>query len=323
MAFKSRDYERKYNCIICGKEFVVKRTLLHNERLCSKRCINKFNKKYPLIKKCLFCGKDFHAIKPFSKFCGYYCKNQYNEIHAPEYEYKCDNCGKTYFSKKKYGELNFCSKECYSEYDHANRFKPIIQCEICGKDMIRKYPKQRFCSMECQSKWQSLYRENTAYPRKQTTIELEIANILSKNNILFEENKKFSWYEIDLFLTKYNIGIEIMGRYWHGDTRDYSFINKIQLENIRRDKRKRTYIFNKYNFKILYLWEKDIRENPELCEKLIKLYIKNNGILNNYNSFNYYINQGEIKEKDNIEKSFMEWEDKDLKAITKDKRVTK
>ena len=42
----------------------------------------------------------------------------------------------------------------------------------------------------------------------------------------------------------------------------------------------------------MYLWEYDIVHNTKLCEELIKLYIDNNGVLDDYNSFNYsYIDQ--------------------------------
>ena len=48
---------------------------------------------------------------------------------------------------------------------------------------------------------------------------------------------------------------------------------------------------NKYNIEILYLWEDDLYKNEELCKKLIQLYIRNKGILLNYNSFNYHLNE--------------------------------
>lgn len=53
------------------------------------------------------------------------------------------------------------------------------------------------------------------------------------------------------------------------------------------DKQKHTYILNHFNIEILYLWEKDIIEYPEKCEALILEYIGNNGLLHDYNSFNY------------------------------------
>lgn len=47
----------------------------------------------------------------------------------------------------------------------------------------------------------------------------------------------------------------------------------------------------KINIEILYLWEDDLYKNEELCKKLIQLYIRNKGILLNYNSFNYHLNE--------------------------------
>lgn len=62
-----------------------------------------------------------------------------------------------------------------------------------------------------------------------------------------------------------------------------------------------TNIKNKYNIDILYLWETDVNENLELCRKLISLYVHNNGILENYHSFNYILNENNelelLKEK--------------------------
>lgn len=81
---------------------------------------------------------------------------------------------------------------------------------------------------------------------------------------------------------------------------DNDKLNNIQLNRIPKDKSKHSYIKNNYNIEILYLWESDIIDNPELCKMLIKQYINSDGILENYNSFNYS-NVGEnILLKENI-----------------------
>ena len=49
--------------------------------------------------------------------------------------------------------------------------------------------------------------------------------------------------------------------------------------------------FNNTKLIELYLWEKDINENIDLCWLLIQKYIANNGILDNYHSFNYHLDQ--------------------------------
>ena len=56
-----------------------------------------------------------------------------------------------------------------------------------------------------------------------------------------------------------------------------------------------SYVYNHFSIKILYLWETDINDNKEMCEKLILEYIKRNGDLKNYHSFNYYLDKnGEL-----------------------------
>jgi hypothetical protein len=87
--------------------------------------------------------------------------------------------------------------------------------------------------------------------------------------------------------------IEVMGDYWHAHPSKYNINNltKQQKKSIKQDKSKHTYVKKYENVEILYLWEKDINENINLCWMLIQKYIKNNGFLDNYHSFNYHLCQ--------------------------------
>lgn len=90
--------------------------------------------------------------------------------------------------------------------------------------------------------------------------------------------------------------IEVMGDFWHANPKKYniSSLRDIQKKRIPKDKAKHTYISNQYHIEILYLWEDDLYNHPELCERLISHYIKSNGILSDYHSFNYYIDKDEL-----------------------------
>lgn len=81
---------------------------------------------------------------------------------------------------------------------------------------------------------------------------------------------------------------------------NYKQLNDIQLKDTVRDKRKNTYIKKYYNINILYLWESDILNNQQLCKSLILYYIKNNGLLSDYNSFNYSLIDNKVTLKSNI-----------------------
>ena len=74
-------------------------------------------------------------------------------------------------------------------------------------------------------------------------------------------------------------------------------LNEMQKKDIARDKRKHTYILKYYDLQLLYLWESDILNEPEKCEQLIKLYIFKNGLLDDYQSYNYLFENEQLKLK--------------------------
>lgn len=77
-------------------------------------------------------------------------------------------------------------------------------------------------------------------------------------------------------------------------------MKEIHKKRIPRDKAKHTYIKKYYEIEILYLWENDIYNNIDVCVELIKKYIQKDGVLENYHSFNYHINDGILTLNNNI-----------------------
>ena len=128
-----------------------------------------------------------------------------------------------------------------------------------------------------------------------------INEVLEEMGINYISEYECRFYLIDHYLTDYNLMIEVQGDFWHCSPLLSKKANTNGVKsNVVKDKRKHTFIKNKYDIEVLYLWETDINENLELCKELIKLYIENNGILENYHSFNYVLNNGKlevIKEK--------------------------
>lgn len=116
--------------------------------------------------------------------------------------------------------------------------------------------------------------------------------LLNNMKIKYEREYNITYYSVDNYLLHDNLMIEVQGDYWHGNPNKFNdTLTKQQYKRISRDKAKHTYIKKTFGIEVLYLWENDIYNNLELCEKLIKLYIKTNGILKNYHSFNYYIDE--------------------------------
>lgn len=228
-----------------------------------------------------------------------FCNNEhywkYKKEHALKGElspsYKkiktfCTNCDKeiyvipsNYNTRNSFGDNhNFCSKECYWEY----RSKYYIGEKSISAN--RKYTdgqreKARITSLENS-------RKSSRFDSK---IQLKINDLLTKLKINYEREYIMGYYAVDNYLPDYNLIIEVMGDYWHGNPTIFNsekyLLNKIQDRGIHIDKIKSSYIKNHYGINILYLWETDIENNLEKCRELILSYIANLGILPNYHSF--------------------------------------
>lgn len=206
-----------------------------------------------------------------------------------------------------------------------------LQCSYCGKSICRlesdiKNNDNTFCNQDCKGKWMSENMKgenNPSYGRgdeiwtdemrrkkaelqikalknsdfsyRRTKPQITIDNLLDKLNITFENEYDCKYYLIDNYLTDYNLMIEVQGNFFHCNP-VMQYKNSREGKILHKDKSKHTYIKKYKEIEVLYLWEKDINENEKLCEKLILEYINNNGILENYHSFNYYLNEeGELK----------------------------
>ena len=128
--------------------------------------------------------------------------------------------------------------------------------------------------------------------RKHTNPHKKVNKILDNNNFAYENEKSCHHYSLDVALIDFGLYVEIMGDYYHSNptVEKYNSIdkmNKTQRRVWRNDKAKRSNLCKNHGVKILNLWESDINKRPELCEDLIKLFIQKDGVLDNYNSFNY------------------------------------
>jgi hypothetical protein len=121
-----------------------------------------------------------------------------------------------------------------------------------------------------------------------SNIQIITNSILNDLSVEFVNEFNAKYVSIDNYLPKYNLMIEVMGQYWHTDPRKYLEINyQRQVDRIKHDKIKNSYIKSQYDIDILYLWEEDILANPTMIKQLIQEYINKQGQLENYHSFNY------------------------------------
>ena len=88
-----------------------------------------------------------------------------------------------------------------------------------------------------------------------------------------KEIKRF----FDYYLPDHNLIIEVNGTYWHADNRIYEGkkLTNTQLHDLKVDEYKKKWACL-HGIPILYVWEKDIRENPSSVMKTLKerLYLE-------------------------------------------------
>ena len=296
---------------------------------------------------CDYCGKKI--IQPKSQikktknhFCSHECADKFRSERKRK-DVICEMCGKT-FNIQQSQNQRFCSCECQNKWQSLQvgklnpRYKrEIIKCNWCGNEFDEKQYKinnynNHFCSTKCRQEWYSqvfsqdeqwkeesrkrILREfrDGSISKINSKPQLTIDEILNNLNISFEREKVNNYYSYDNYLCESGLIIEVQGDYWHCNPLTYN--EKIlhrQANRIKCDTAQHTYTKNTYDVEILYLWESDIINNPKLCEKLIVEYISKNGILKNYHSCNYVIDNDILVLKENLIIPYQEQQYKNYK----------
>ncbi len=130
-------------------------------------------------------------------------------------------------------------------------------------------------------------------PITYTKPHIKISNLLQDEGILHENEVMVFNHSVDINIDAKHI-IEVQGNYWHShpDKFNESNMNHIQRAKLSRDIEKHKF-FQSRGVNILYLWEKDINDNYDLCKHLILSYLSEE--LSNYHSFNYLLQNGGLE----------------------------
>jgi len=345
----------KGKCISCEGEFDIYDNVL-DQKFCCQECKKGYYREHPKYEDivCTNCGKDYnrrYQSRDGNNYCSLDCEIEYKHNRSHEIR-SCEICGGD-FECFKTSTQKMCSIQCQGKWqsinlsgENANGYNHewsiedrTITCEWCGLEHQAK-PHQiengrRFCSDKCRQDWFakefSITEENIERSRIQavknlsdgvmnktdTSIQLLTNKILGDLNIEYDNEYNCKYYAIDNYLNEHNLMIECQGQYWHTDPRFYKEINyEIQVNRIKIDKAKHTYIKNNHLIEILYLWEFDINNNTELCKLLVQEYVNNKGILDNYQSFNYNIVDSILTLNNELIIPYMEYDSEDIREIT-------
>lgn len=300
--------------------------------------------------ECRYCGKTvYKTATNYNRNQNHYCSNecQIKYQHLETYEYRiCEICNLEFEIRKKLPN-RFCSVRCQNHWQRQNvgKLNPkydrkTIKCSCCDNqieiiDANLKRHSEHFCSNQCRKKWYAevwsqdeTWREesrkravrilNQNPTKTLTRPQVKINDMLSGMGIKYRNEEPFKYYSIDNYLPEYNLAIEVMGDFWHTNPMRYDEIRYLQQSKVlSRDKAKKTYLKRYHNIKVLYLWEKDIMENIDMCKALTRVYVELAGELDNYHSFNYEQTVSGIRLKDNLVIPYQDISSTELKKYIK------
>ena len=248
---------------------------------------------------------------------------------------------------RKTSTKRFCSYECQAEWQKTRigeknpKYTHIdFVCDYCGK-IFKDAPhktyavKNHFCSVQCRQEWYSnVWSQQESWrnasrlravkslngnPVTDTAPQRAVNDVLNDLGVKYQNEYPVKYYSIDNYLIDSGLAIEVMGDFWHCNRMKYDQISrKTQREAIRRDVAKRTYLLRYRHMHVLYLWEYDIMHRRDVIRSLIEMYIKSNGILDNYHSVNYSLNDGVLELNHDIVKMYQ-----DMSAGEREKYITK
>jgi very-short-patch-repair endonuclease len=217
-------------CVICGKEYSVKRNEAEKSVTCSTECQGKWQSQYRvgenssnwrgggLTLTCLECGKEFTGSR---------------------------------YNTRILKTAKFCSQKCKRIYWTKH---------VMVRDSFKK------AKLKGTLKMLSNKKPNNP---KETTLEKNIRLFLESHNIKHDcqhiINNKFC---VDFYLKRQNIIIEALGDYWHGNPIKYndSNMSDIQRKNKNKDKARFAYL-NKCGYKVFGIWENDVNADIEKAMK--------------------------------------------------------
>mgnify|MGYP000879900253 CR=1 FL=1 len=268
----------EYICDYCGKTAKKRPSYIKEHNFCCRECYHKYQSEF--------------------------LRGENNKNSKPKNIYYCANCGKEVpmlKSQAKNRKNIFCSKQCRFEYDskvfkgegnpNYRRGNIEIQCIYCGKKFKRpawEEGRAKYCSKECKNKYWSEVLSKTPENQKRlkqqgVNTKLKQRNKFTKpelivyeyfNNINVECIPQYPMcnrFVVDFFIPSFNIVVEVLGDYWHGNPSKYpeDKLTEKQLKTKIKDEFKLNYL-SKEGYEVHMIWEDDIYKRLENTMKFIK-----------------------------------------------------
>jgi very-short-patch-repair endonuclease/endogenous inhibitor of DNA gyrase (YacG/DUF329 family) len=258
--------KRRLRCQNCGKEFEVIRWEAEKagRKFCSIECYWESMRQERVQVVCLNCGKEFEvksAEASYRKFCSTKCRKEYN---GKQMLVKCLNCGREFKvlpCKAKNGRGKFCSRECYYRYvktseswkrkvseevrkrwqDPDYKKRVLEKIRITVQDPVYRDKKVRRCMEALQIKPNGL---------EKTVCELLQSYFTNEWKYVGDGKVFIAGYVPDFIHREKKWLIEVNGDYWH------------RFSDAKERDRKKKRAYERCGYRVLEVWEKDVRKDP-------------------------------------------------------------
>jgi G:T-mismatch repair DNA endonuclease (very short patch repair protein) len=112
---------------------------------------------------------------------------------------------------------------------------------------------------------------------KPSKIELQVQSMLDEMGAEYEPEFHHGNFFYDFRIRGTSLLIEVNGDYWHANPKVYlnkELLNETQKKMVRRDHYKRR-VAREHGYYVLYLWEHDLKNQPDAVRVTLERYIKN------------------------------------------------
>lgn len=310
---KDKIFYIEKHCECCNKLFTSKKK--DDKKCCSYKCAGKMRTNKSKEKRtCLVCGKVFsERVKHKRKFCSEKCRKSWQA--KPENIKSRINKTKE-ANLKKYGVESTFQVDSLREKALINlrktykseKGKKVVENNNLklkqkrDKVLVEKFKEKGYIILEFNNKYLKIQHPDghifegnrkllnsrlnhgteistvllpIGSPR--TTFEIKICNFLKENNIKYISNDRRTIKgELDIYIPKYKIAIEINGLYWHCEK---YHDKKYHLNKTEQCLKK--------GIELLHFFEDELIEKYEIIENIIRTKLNLN--TKNTNINNYYI----------------------------------
>lgn len=117
--------------------------------------------------------------------------------------------------------------------------------------------------------------KNGVFKQTKTKPHLKLIDILKSLELKYEEEKRVKCWSFDIYLSQYDIYIEVDGDYYHSNPKIYPYGPKTSTQKVNwyRDIKKNQFCIEN-NLKLVRFWECDIINHPEMIKEKIEWLLK-------------------------------------------------